>query len=431
MTLTISVVASILVIGALIVSPDAYSTNDNDEPDECSCEKPDTLKVKFNAPVDGLFKIEIYKKLDDRNDPKKLPLQTFDDVPKDHVDGSPLVISAILFGKDKLESNTAFVVFNALEEVVAEMEIHTSCSKPLFVGKTDMDNGYLIEVLEGTKGGVPSIPIDEPLTCEDEKKKSTGSITVKKALTNDNGGTAEFEDFTITVTNVETPETPFTIEIDPLLGMGVKDVPAGTYTLNEILPDPSKGTYTTVLIAGDTGCPSMLEEVFTIKKNKNLSCTIYNDDNFDASTGGPGGIIFQNESLQILPANIPGVQETFASCDTVEDGDLKFFDEDENPILPCIHIVPDNTIQTIAIVDPALGQNTRTIVLFSVFENTVDSEEGAISPGCILRSILPLNHTSLGSALTETNNLTVVLDCDAIDPLKLTNVNYVMIDPGM
>jgi len=417
MTLTISVVASILVIGALIASPDAYSTNDNDEPDECSCEKPDTLKVKFNAPVDGLFKIEIYKKLDDRNDPKKLPLQTFDDVPKDHVDGSPLVISAILFGKDKLESNTAFVVFNALEEVVAEMEIHTSCSKPLFVGKTDMDNGYLIEVLEGTKGGVPSIPIDEPLTCEDEKKKSTGSITVKKALTNDNGGTAEFEDFTITITNVETPETPFTIEIDPVLGMGVKDVPAGTYTLNEILPDPSKGTYTTVLIAGDTGCPSMLDEPFTIKKNKNLSCTIYNDDK------GTGGIIFTNESLQITS----GDSTMHDSCDNPN----KVFFVDGIQILPCIQII--NPLGEIAIVDPELKNNLRTIVLFSVFESELDLSGAAIDPQCLLERILPHNdpNNNLPAGSKATSNLAVKLSCSSLNSGKLTNVNYVMIDPGM
>ena len=52
MTLTISVVASILVIGALIASPDAYSDkNNNDVLDECKCEKPDTLVVDFAAPL--------------------------------------------------------------------------------------------------------------------------------------------------------------------------------------------------------------------------------------------------------------------------------------------------------------------------------------------------------------------------------------------
>lgn len=50
MTLTISVVASILVIGALIASPDAYSAKNNDVLDECKCEKPHTLIVLFDAP---------------------------------------------------------------------------------------------------------------------------------------------------------------------------------------------------------------------------------------------------------------------------------------------------------------------------------------------------------------------------------------------
>ncbi len=427
MTLTISVVASILVIGALIASPGAYSTNDNDELDECSCEKPDTLKVKFNAPVAGDFKIEIYKKFDDRNDPKKLPLQTFFGVPQATDEDSHLVISAIMFGKDKLESNTAFVVYkvevdsvsNVTEEIVAEMEIHTSCSKPLFVGKTVMDNQYSIEVLEGTKGGNPSIPIDEPLTCEDKKPKKMGSITIKKALTNDNGGTAKFEDFTITVTNVDiTEETTeeTTVDIDPLLGIGVKDLPAGTYKLNEILPDPSKGTYTTVLIAGDTGCPSMLGEVFTIKKNKNLSCTIYNDDNFDSSTGGTGGIVFQNKSLQILiDPNHDG--------DTVVSDSLDSCSVEPRPD-PCIEIL-DKLGSQIAIVDSSDVAST-TIVLFSVFADVTESNPMSSEPACDLEQLI--SHSVITGDEDDTI-LAIVLACSDINSGTIYNVNYVLINP--
>jgi hypothetical protein len=302
-----------------------------------------------------------------------------------------------------------------LENPISLMEIHTSCSKPLFIDMVVDDsettnNGFKLTVVDGLSGDSPamtSIPIANPLACEDEKKKSTGSITIKKALTNDNGGTAIFADFEITVTNVETTEE-FPVVIDDS-GMGVKDVPAGTYTLNETHPDPGeKGTYTTVLIAGDTGCPSMLEEVFTIKKNKNLSCTIYNDDD-GSSSGGTGGIIFQNNSLQILIA----APTTLDSCD--------------NPVkpLPCVQIVEQGVL---AIVDPILEENTHTIILFSVVEDEINETTGALDPKC---TIDRLTHHSNITDETNDNNLTVLLDCPKINSFAKLNVNYVMIDPTM
>jgi len=289
-SLTITTIASIMIIAGFVSAPDAFSSKNNDVPDECKCEKPDTLKVKFTAPIElpstDLFKIEIYKKLDDRGNPDKL-LGSITDVVSD----TTLTIEAS-FGKDKLESNTAFVVYNNLEEVVAEMEIHTSCSKPLFITQKVFDvnvpnNGYSLEVIDGLIGENRSIPEFEPNSCEDEKKKSTGTITIRKALTNDSGGTAKVEDFKITVTNVD--DTPFDLDPTDDPYVSTRDVPAGTYKLSETELDG----YTTVLIAGDTGCPSMVDEVFTIKKGKTLSCTIYNDDD---GTGDNGevepGVIF-------------------------------------------------------------------------------------------------------------------------------------------
>ncbi len=354
-SLTITTIASIMIIAGFVTASDAFSSKNNDVPDECKCEKPDTLKVKFTAPNElpstDLFKIEIYKKLDDRGNPDKLL-----GIPIDNVkSGDPLMIVAS-FGKDKLESNTAFVVYNNLEEVVAEMEIHTSCSKPLFITMTvfdvnDPNNGYSLEVTDGTIGGDTSIPEFEPNSCEDEKKKSTGTITVRKALTNDSGGEAKFEDFEIKVTNVNTNDDPFVLdpfEIEPGMfdySINVKDVPAGTYTLSETVVQG----YTTVLIAGDTGCPSMVNEEFTIKKNKNLSCTIYNDDDGTGDNGEiePGNVFhvgtakFDNESGDVV-----------GSCD-IEDLEL-----------PCMFV---DGMRLINIV-PALesGQvGISTLVLFS------------------------------------------------------------------
>ena len=431
-TLTISAIISIMIIGGLIVSPDAYSTNDQNESDECSCEKPDTLKVKFMAPVDSqgdTFKIDIFKKFEDRDDSKKLPLMTIDNVM--HGDGD-LTISAIMFAKDKLESNTAFVVYkvstdpNGSDELVALMEIHTSCSKPLFIGLTVNDsestnNGYSLEVIDGLKETERSIPEFEPLTCEDKKPKKMGSITIRKAITNDNGGTAAPVDFTITVTNVETTISYELVhdQIDPLVN--VNDVPAGTYKITETGPI----NYTTVLIAGDTNCPSMLDEVFTIKKGKNLSCTIYNDDNGDGSggIGGPGVIIFQNNSLQVqLDANILN-----DSCDqyTIE----------EKNITPCIEIINKNS-GDIAIVDSALMSST-TIILFSIAqEEQLDSDTGALNPNCKQFTIIrhdkqtfALEDNDLSFPTLPTEHLVVVLQCANMDTNKVYNVNYVMIDP--
>jgi len=317
MTLTISAIASIMIIGALIASPDAYSAKNQDVLDECKCEKPDTLKVFLTVP-DGEketdFRIDIFKKLDDRDNPDKILF----DIPVFQGD-EDLTISAISFAKDKLESNTAFVVYkidglpdpdpNApegarVDELVALMQIHTSCSKPLFKDMIVDDseftnNGYSLKVIDGLIGGtmgMSSIPIADSLTCEDKKSKSTGSITVKKALTNDNGGTATEGDFTITVTNVETTDPFDLVSIDDPT-ISTRDVPAGTYTISETVLDG----YTTVLIAGDTGCPSMVDEEFTIKKGKNLSCIIYNDDDFNGS-GGNGeiepGVIFHIDTVE-------------------------------------------------------------------------------------------------------------------------------------
>jgi len=301
-TLTISTIASIMIIGGLIASPNAYSDKKHDNvPDECKCEKPHTLKVLFTVPNTELpvpenvsFKTEIFKKLDDKNSEENQLGPTISLTPNNPLEHS--MVQASQWGKDKLESNTAFVIYKFVDlpdgtttkELVAEMEIHTSCSKPLFIGMTvfdvnDPNNGYSLEVDDGLAGMNPvmtSIPIADSLTCEDKKSKSTGSITVKKALTNDNGGTASVGDFTITVTNVETTD-PFVLVQDMMIpSISTRDVQAGTYTLSETLTDPSKGDYTTILIAGDTGCPSMLNEEFTIKKGKNLSCTIYSDDDF-------------------------------------------------------------------------------------------------------------------------------------------------------
>ena len=118
--------------------------------------------------------------------------------------------------------------------------------------------------------------------------------------THDNGGVAVPEDFTVTLTNIGpdglvggiddmeviqsfAPDASFSVEI-----------PAGTYTLNEDGPD----SYTTVMIAGDTACPSMEGEPFKLKKDTQITCTIYNDDNFvEGGAAGPAPTVSLNSTV--------------------------------------------------------------------------------------------------------------------------------------
>jgi len=291
---------------------------------------------------------------------------------------------------------------------VALMQIHTSCSKPLFKDMIVDDseftnNGYSLKVVDGLLGGDSSIPIATASICEDEKKKSMGSITVRKAVNNDNGGEATFEDFTISVTNVDTPESPIVLGNPNMDNQSYsQDVPAGIYTLSETSPDG----YNTIMVTGDTGCPSTVNEPFTIKKNKNLSCTIYNDDK---STGSSGlnDFVFQKNSIKINHDDDTLLQ----SCKAVPTPS------------PCIEIIDSATI---AIVDPKL-ESTSTIVLFSVFGELTSTNLSIQEPACIMTRLLPHNEISTDAAAGTT--LSVILECANFDVPRVYNINYVFINP--
>lgn len=370
-TLTISAIASILVIGALIASPDAYSSKNSDVPDECACQKPHTLVVDFATPLGETgsdFRFEIFKKLSDRDEPGKLLWA----IPGLFTNGDQLTVAAVMFGKDKLESNTAFVVYKVVDgqadEEVALLEIHTSCSQPLFIGKIDENNGYSITVFDGLFGdpAVTSIPIATASMCEDEKKKSTGTITVKKALTNDNGGTASVGDFTIIVTSVEEPNVDFVLVQDmDNPSINVIDVPAGTYKLSETVLDG----YTTVLIAGDTGCPSMVNEEFTIKKGKNLSCTIYNDDDFVAGqTEEPGaGVVFRPTHIIVVEGGSGCFGDQNDQVCYTEDGGVIII---VDPLFESPDITPENLIIIYTIMQTSLNGDATQCTLEGLTNET-------------------------------------------------------------
>ena len=452
-TLTIAAIASILVVGGFVASPEAYSTyggwyDDDDDDDDCGngyhgyhdddcgnnepkdpcdCEKPDTLKFRFTTPdseTGNEFKIEIYKKLNYiGNEDKKLT--SIADVT--HMGDYQIESSS--FGKDKLNSNTVFAIYriveNADDTLVSSIEIHTSCSQDLFIGQIENDGGYSLEITDGLRNGETSISASDPQTCGDEPiPEQTGTIVIKNALTNDNGGVAEFEDFTYKVTNEIGEETELVRDsLDP--SIHVTEVPKGAYILSQTIASAEPDSYTEVLITGDKKCPATTNESFMVKKDKTVSCTIYNDDNGDGSSG-EGGIIFRNFSMQVKL----GDKDMANSCDAIPNA------ADKNSCIEIVNPLED----TIAIVDSALTSDT-TIVLFSIIEaNQLETDLGAPSPSCSVSAIV--QHDKDSFFLTDqsdndtlptnpsTNNV-VVLKCVGMELNSVYNVNYVMIDPTL
>ncbi|WP_371503613.1 hypothetical protein [Nitrosopumilus adriaticus] len=444
-TLTISAIASILIIGGFVTAtPNAFSTYggnyddddcdhgyygynyDDDDcgedvpKDPCDCEKPDTLKFKFSTPsseIDSEFRIEIYKKINYiGNEDKKLTSIA------DVTNMGDYQIESSSFGKEKLNSNTVFAIYKIVEndddDLVSSIEIHTSCSQDLFIGQTESDNGYSLEITDGLKDGKTSISASNPLTCGDEPEpEKTGMIVIRNALTKDNGGEAMLEDFSYKVT--DELGTTFDLVQDSLdSSIHVAEVPKGSYKLNQKIASTVTESYSEVLITGDKKCPATTNESFMIKKDKTVSCTIYNDDNGEGS-GGPGGIVFQNNSMEIRLGNT----NTLDSCDVFIDGVQKH---------PCVEILSDNG--NIGIVDDELT-STTTIVLFSVVQKDVNPMEGAKDARCELERIIAHNNVqflmdNFGEApANPTDNLMVMLECSEMDDDKDHKVNYIMIDP--
>jgi len=456
-TLTIASIASILVIGGFVASPEAYSTyggwyDDDDDDDDCGhygyyghhddddddcgnnepkdpcdCEKPDTLKFKFTTPdseTSNEFKIEIYKKLNYiGNEDKKLT--SIADVT--HMGDYQIESSS--FGKDKLNSNTVFAIYKTVENaddvLVSSIEIHTSCSQDLYIGQTRSDGGYSLEITDGFKNGETSISASNPQTCGDEPEpEKTGTIVIKNALTNDNGGEAEFTDFSYKVTNEIGEEIDLVQDsLDPSIHVG--EVPKGPYILSQTIAPTITGTYTEVLITGDKKCPATTNESFMIKKDKTVSCTIYNDDNDDGSSG-EGGIIFRNFSMQVKL----GDNMMANSCDLIPNA------IDKNA---CVEIVNPSDGR-FAIVDSALTSDT-TIVLFSVLEaEQLESDTGAQSPACNIEAIVQHDKPSFflvdqsdneSFPTNPSTNNVVVIKCAGTNMNSVYNVNYIMIDPTL
>jgi len=115
----------------------------------CDCDRPSNLLLKYDGPNPDTVTIEIYKKEGEVGKMDKL----LDEI---HVvSGNILVQSEHLgSGRDKLESNTIFRIMDNGEQI-GLIPIHTSCSKPLFIGQefttnVGQDNMIVLTVLDGT-----------------------------------------------------------------------------------------------------------------------------------------------------------------------------------------------------------------------------------------------------------------------------------------
>jgi hypothetical protein len=135
------------------------------EDDTCDCDKPSNLLVEYDGPNPETATAEIYKKEGEVGDSNKL-LGTFSVVNGEIYLQADMLTS----GKDTLEANTVFRIMDGAEQI-AVLSVHTSCSKPLFIGQqftanAGEDNMVSLTVLDGTDTtGNTSIPA---ASCSDE-----------------------------------------------------------------------------------------------------------------------------------------------------------------------------------------------------------------------------------------------------------------------
>ena len=136
----------------------------------------------------------------------------------------------------------------------------------LYIDQVFTDDGVVtLTVEDGTRNGKTSIPKSDPLTCEaDEQPTPMSSITVKKALTNDNNGQAGPQDFTVTLTEIGEDRLVGTAD-DVLVETQSFDedessfsvtIPSGTYFMTESVSEEFVDKYTTVRITVLGATPS-------------------------------------------------------------------------------------------------------------------------------------------------------------------------------
>lgn len=155
-------------------------------PPDCECRKPTIFTVQYNSPPDGAVPgpvdIEVFHKKDDIGDPSKV-LASFSGV----TDGALLTIDSRSFTndpRDQVHSTTIYSITLAIDgSPVEDISIHTSCSRPLFIGDIhegpNNSNDVSLTVVSGIDiTGTPSIPEEICKLEEDVKCRGVTSMTV-------------------------------------------------------------------------------------------------------------------------------------------------------------------------------------------------------------------------------------------------------------
>ena len=122
-------------------------------------------------------------------------------------------------------------------------------------------------------GGVVTIPLGQAVTCTITNDDEPGTLTLTKTVVNDNGGTAEATDWTLTA---DGPTTGISGATGSEAVTGV-EVSAGTYTLSETGPDGYTASDWTCTDGEGTGVP-VTDGAVTIALGQTVTCTIANDD---------------------------------------------------------------------------------------------------------------------------------------------------------
>jgi len=361
--MTIFILTTILITGGLTTAQYAYSSG------------PDILTVKYFGPIatsPAETFIEIYKKIDDFDSPALATIPIA-------LDGEEFMVSSQLYFKDKLNSNTVFRVIERTtgsdDVEIDVVEIHTSCSKPLYMGQIvpGVNAIVTLEVVDGTLGGDSILPDNAEGECTDNKKpKHTATITLKKAITNDNGG------LIVTANQIQDNFLPKIDGVDVIFGEPTTISTKEPHTISEATDVDG---YSFVLIAGDTDCPSMLDEEFIVKKNMDITCTIYNDDNFVEGETGGDGIIFHRNTIEFMYN--PPMDDVIGTSVNQIDGSVF----DCTPGLTCI--ILDPMASDVFIVQDPLINKLTSIVVFNVFPLDQANNELAETDRCVVKTLLP------------------------------------------
>ena len=147
----------------------------------CECTKPTVFTVRYNASIEeqalGSVNIEVYKKVNDIGNSGKV-LASFSGV----INNDLIEIDSRFFTydpKDKVHSSTVYSITRG-GSPVALLNIHTSCSQPLFIDQVFADGETSLTVVGGfDKQGQSSLPSS---TCEmtiDEELGFGGGIILE------------------------------------------------------------------------------------------------------------------------------------------------------------------------------------------------------------------------------------------------------------